>query len=184
VNRRSIGYPRPMPGCPTALALYPLSVRRPPVLPPASSPPRITATQLPLAIGSAPCGPNRICTSKFSIVRGTHGIGSNPNHRPARLGFLRGVVTLPLIIFNHWSAVVRLTTSLSANEGGQSGSPYFDEPRRRFPNNWKIILSNAGDFSSHRRTVRQFASGGAIPTNVRSGPNGADRIELVPFAVD
>jgi hypothetical protein len=53
---RSIGRPRPSPGCPTALALYPMSVRRLPDLPPASSPPRIAATQLPLAIGSAPCG--------------------------------------------------------------------------------------------------------------------------------
>ena len=44
---RSIGRPRPWPGCPTALALYPISVRRPPALPPASSPPRIAATQLP-----------------------------------------------------------------------------------------------------------------------------------------
>ena len=51
--------------------LYPISVRRLPVLPPASSPPRITATQLPLAIGSAPCGTKR--TSKFSAMRGTHG---------------------------------------------------------------------------------------------------------------
>ena len=76
MNRRSIGRPRPMPGCPTALALYPVSVRQLPVLPPASSPPRITATQLPLAIGSAPCGPKRTCTSKFSIMRGTHGTAS------------------------------------------------------------------------------------------------------------
>jgi hypothetical protein len=71
--RRSIGCPRPRPGCPTALALYPMSVRRPLVLPPVSSPPRITATQLPLASGSAPCGPQRTCTSKFSIMRGTPG---------------------------------------------------------------------------------------------------------------
>ena len=76
---RSIGRPRPSPGCPTALALYPISVRRPPDLPPASSPPRIAATQLPpvqargrlLAIGSAPCGPKRTCTSKFNAMRGT-----------------------------------------------------------------------------------------------------------------
>ena len=68
---RSIGRPRPWPGCPTALALYPISVRRPPDLPPASSPPRIAATQLPLAIGSAPCGPKRTFTSKFSAMRGT-----------------------------------------------------------------------------------------------------------------
>jgi hypothetical protein len=48
-------------------------------LPPASSPPRIAATQLPpvqargrlLAIGSAPCGPKRTCTSKFNAMRGT-----------------------------------------------------------------------------------------------------------------
>src|SRR5208283_3877796 len=68
---RSIGRPRPWPGCPTALALYPMSVRRPPDLPPASSPPRIAATQLPSAIGSAPCGPKRTCTSKFTAMRGT-----------------------------------------------------------------------------------------------------------------
>jgi hypothetical protein len=68
---RSIGRPRPPPGCPTAPALYPISVRRPPDLPPASSPPRITATQLPSAIGSAPCGPKRTFTSKFSAMRGT-----------------------------------------------------------------------------------------------------------------
>ena len=68
---RSIGRPRPWPGCPTALALYPISVRRPPALPPASSPPRIAATQLPLAIGSAPCGPKRTFTSKFNAMRGT-----------------------------------------------------------------------------------------------------------------
>src|SRR5208283_4250021 len=61
----------PWPGCPTALALYPMSVRRPPDLPPASSPPRIAATQLPSAIGSAPCGPKRTCTSKFTAMRGT-----------------------------------------------------------------------------------------------------------------
>src|SRR5208282_775187 len=70
-DRRSIGRPRLSPGCPTALALYPISVRRPPDLPPASSPPRIAATQLPLASGSAPCGPKRTCTSKFNAMRGT-----------------------------------------------------------------------------------------------------------------
>jgi hypothetical protein len=78
-DRRSIGRPRPSPGCPTALALYPVPVRRLPDLPPASSPPRIAATQLPpvqargrlLAIGSAPCGPKRTCTSKFNAMRGT-----------------------------------------------------------------------------------------------------------------
>src|SRR5207253_7915442 len=65
---RSIGRPRLLPGCPTALALYPISVRRPPDLPPASSPPRIAAAQLPLAIGSAPRGPKRTFTSKFSAL--------------------------------------------------------------------------------------------------------------------
>jgi hypothetical protein len=81
-DRRSIGRPRPSPGCPTALALYPVPVRRLPDLPPASSPPRIAATQLPpvqargrlLAIGSAPCGPKRTCTSKFNAMRGTQWI--------------------------------------------------------------------------------------------------------------
>ena len=71
---RSIGRPRPSPGCPTALALYPMSVRRLPDLPPASSPPRIAATQLPLAIGSAPCGSKRTFTSKFNAMRGTQWI--------------------------------------------------------------------------------------------------------------
>ena len=80
-GRRNIGRPRPMPGCPTALALYPVPVRRPPVLPPASSPPRITATQLPLTIGSAPCGPQRTCTSEFSIMRGTHESRLSPGRR-------------------------------------------------------------------------------------------------------
>jgi hypothetical protein len=70
-DRRSIGRPRPSPSCPTALALYPMSVRRLPDLPRASSPPRIAATQLPLAIGSAPCGPKRTFTSKFNAMRGT-----------------------------------------------------------------------------------------------------------------
>src|SRR4051812_12232912 len=51
----------------------PLS-RRLPVLPPASSPPRIAATQLPLASSSAPCGLKRTCTSKFSAMRGTQSI--------------------------------------------------------------------------------------------------------------
>src|SRR5260370_38447060 len=50
---RSIGRPRLLPGCPTALALYPMSVRRPPDWPPASSPPRIAATQLPPACAGA-----------------------------------------------------------------------------------------------------------------------------------
>ena len=80
-DRRSIGRPRPMPGCPTALALYPVPVRRLPVLPPASSPPRIAAAQLPLASGSAPCGPKRTCTSQFSIMRGTHGSRLSPGKR-------------------------------------------------------------------------------------------------------
>src|SRR5260370_5278228 len=41
--------PRPSQG----QALYPMSVRRPPDLPPASSPPRIAATQLPPACAGA-----------------------------------------------------------------------------------------------------------------------------------
>src|SRR5206468_1413939 len=51
-----------------------MSVRRLPDLPPASSPPRIAATQLPLASGSAPCGPKRTFTSKFNAMRGTQWI--------------------------------------------------------------------------------------------------------------
>jgi len=97
-GRRNIGRPRPMPGCPTALALYPISVRRPPVLPPASSPPRITATQLPpvqargrlLASGSAPCGPQRTCTSKFSSMPGTHGPRLSPGQRSAHVSSRAG----------------------------------------------------------------------------------------------
>jgi hypothetical protein len=48
----AIGHPRPMPGYPTAPALYPVPVRQLRALPPASSPPRLATTQLPSASGS------------------------------------------------------------------------------------------------------------------------------------
>ena len=48
----AFGLPRPMPGHPTAPALYPVPVRRLRALLPASSPPRLATTQLPSANGS------------------------------------------------------------------------------------------------------------------------------------
>ena len=50
--RLAFGRPRPLPGYPTAPALYPMSVRQLRALPPASSPPHLAVTQLPLANGS------------------------------------------------------------------------------------------------------------------------------------
>ena len=50
--RLAFGRPRPLPGYPTAPASYPVPVRQLRVLPPASSPPHIAATQLPSANGS------------------------------------------------------------------------------------------------------------------------------------
>ena len=50
--RLNIGRPGPLPGYPIAPALYPVPVRQLRALPPASSPPRLTATQLPSAGGS------------------------------------------------------------------------------------------------------------------------------------
>ena len=47
-----IGRPHPWLGYPTASAFYPIPVRQLRALPPASSPPRLAATQLPSAIGS------------------------------------------------------------------------------------------------------------------------------------
>jgi hypothetical protein len=48
----AFGRPRPLPGYPTAPALYPMSVRQLRALPPAASPPHLAMTQLPLANGS------------------------------------------------------------------------------------------------------------------------------------
>ena len=50
--RLAFGLPRPLPGYPTAPASYPVPVRQLRVLPPASSPLCIAATQLPSANGS------------------------------------------------------------------------------------------------------------------------------------
>ena len=50
--RLAFGRSRPLPGYPTAPALYPMSVRQLRALPPASSPPHLAVTQLPLANGS------------------------------------------------------------------------------------------------------------------------------------
>jgi hypothetical protein len=50
--RLAFGRSRPLPGYPTAPASYPMSVRQLRALPPASSPPHLTVTQLPLANGS------------------------------------------------------------------------------------------------------------------------------------
>jgi hypothetical protein len=51
--RLAFGLPRPLPSYPTAPASYPVPVRQLRVLPPASSPLCIAATQLPSANGSA-----------------------------------------------------------------------------------------------------------------------------------
>lgn len=48
----AFGRPHPMLGYPTALAFYPVPVRQLRALLPASSPPHLTTTQLPSAIGS------------------------------------------------------------------------------------------------------------------------------------
>ena len=48
----NIGRPGPWPSYPTAPASYPVPVRQLRALPPASSPPRLATTQLPLASGS------------------------------------------------------------------------------------------------------------------------------------
>src|ERR1035437_6910911 len=50
--RLAFGLSRPMPGYPTTPAWYPVPVRQLRVLPPASSPPHLAVTQLPLANGS------------------------------------------------------------------------------------------------------------------------------------
>ena len=50
--RLAFGLSRPSPGHPTPQALYPVPVRQLRGLPPASSPPHLAMTQLPLANGS------------------------------------------------------------------------------------------------------------------------------------
>jgi hypothetical protein len=50
--RLAFGRSRPLPGYPTAPASYPMSVRQLRALPPASSPPHLSMTQLPSANGS------------------------------------------------------------------------------------------------------------------------------------
>ena len=50
--RLAFGHPRLLPGYPTAPAFYPVPVRQLRALLPASSPPRLSTTQLPSAIGS------------------------------------------------------------------------------------------------------------------------------------
>ena len=69
--RMTFGHPRPLPGYPTTPALYPVSVRRLRAWPPASSPPRLTATQLPSARGSHHQGPQRTSTSSNNAMPGT-----------------------------------------------------------------------------------------------------------------
>ena len=65
------GRPRPLPGCPTAPAFYPVPVRQVRAWPPASSPPRLAATQLPSARGSHHQGPQRTPTSSINAMPGT-----------------------------------------------------------------------------------------------------------------
>jgi len=67
----TIGRPRPLPGYPTAPASYPISVRRLRTRPPASSPPRLTATQLPSVCDSHHQGSQRTYTSCINAMPGT-----------------------------------------------------------------------------------------------------------------
>ena len=69
--RMIIGRPRPLPGCPTTPAFYPISVRRLRAWPQASSPPRLAATQLLSARGSHHQGPQRTFTSSINAMPGT-----------------------------------------------------------------------------------------------------------------
>src|SRR5690606_14113193 len=67
----------PILAYPTAPAFYPVPVRPLRSLPPASSPPRLTATQLPLASDSGRHGSQRTSTSNISAMPGApHQIGS------------------------------------------------------------------------------------------------------------
>ena len=70
--RMTIGPPRPLPGYPTTPALYPVSVRRVRVLPPASFRFRLAADTLALASGSGHHGPQRTCTSWIHNMPGAH----------------------------------------------------------------------------------------------------------------
>jgi hypothetical protein len=78
--RVMIGRPRPLPGYPTAPALYPISVRRLRTPPPASFPPRLAATQLPSACDSHHQGSQRTSTSCINAMPGTQSEdrGSDP----------------------------------------------------------------------------------------------------------
>src|SRR5690606_27356940 len=75
--RTTIGPHHPRLAYPTAPAFYPVPVRPLRSLPPASSPPRLTATQLPLASDSGRHGSQRTSTSNISAMPGApHQIGS------------------------------------------------------------------------------------------------------------
>src|SRR5690606_33754639 len=65
-----IGPHHPRLAYPTAPAFYPVPVRPLRSLPPASSPPRLTATQLPLASDSGRHGSQRTSTSNISAMPG------------------------------------------------------------------------------------------------------------------
>jgi hypothetical protein len=92
VRSWSIGCPRLLPGCPTALALYPMSVRRLPDLSPASSPPRIATTQSPLA-PARPTGllASTACPGEGRGLPASRNRPSEPsvsNHRPSPMAAL------------------------------------------------------------------------------------------------
>src|SRR5690625_7506239 len=75
--RTTIGPHHPRLAYPTAPAFYPVPVRPLRSLPPASSPPRLTATQLPLASDSGRHGSQRTSTSNISAMPGApHQLGS------------------------------------------------------------------------------------------------------------
>src|SRR5690625_2511072 len=75
--RTTIGPHHPRLAYPTAPAFYPVPVRPLRSLPPASSPLRLTATQLPLASDSGRHGSQRTSTSNISAMPGApHQIGS------------------------------------------------------------------------------------------------------------
>src|SRR5690606_37433887 len=68
--RTTIGPHHPRLAYPTAPAFYPVPVRPLRSLPPASSPPRLTATQLPLASDSGRHGSQRTSTFNISAMPG------------------------------------------------------------------------------------------------------------------
>src|SRR5690606_21865685 len=73
--RTTIGPHHPRLAYPTAPAFYPVPVRPLRSLPPASSPPRLTAPQLPLASDSGRHGSQRTSTSNISAMPGAHRVG-------------------------------------------------------------------------------------------------------------